>query len=308
MVPPPRRSPGWRWARGSGGHPADGGGHGLLDEERVRGRPACGLGHRRRSTSVMAEGTQTTRGRLKRPTRAVQQQPDHPLRHVEVGDRALAEGALGDDVAGVRPIICQASWPIASTSRVRVLRAITVGSLRTMRGPARRPGCWRCRGRWSRATTASTSVGSDLAVAQGQRLHLTPKLSMLASNVVGGRFRRYSTVARPQKSPPRSGGRRRRPRNHPVPASTMCCASSPSSRRPSDSRFQMGTERFRVSMQNRAAAKASSRCGADTATTTTLSPISRTLHPVQQGDAADHGPAHPRLLGHVARSGTTCSS
>ena len=33
---------------------------------------------------------------------------------------------------GVRPIICHASWPTARTSWVRVLRAITVGSLSTM--------------------------------------------------------------------------------------------------------------------------------------------------------------------------------
>src|SRR6478752_5650623 len=36
---------------------------------------------------------------------------------------------------GVRPIICHASWPIASTSFDRLLSAITVGSLRMIPWP-----------------------------------------------------------------------------------------------------------------------------------------------------------------------------
>ena len=36
---------------------------------------------------------------------------------------------------GVRPIMCHASWPIASTSWVRLLSAMTVGSLRMMPCP-----------------------------------------------------------------------------------------------------------------------------------------------------------------------------
>ncbi len=36
---------------------------------------------------------------------------------------------------GVRPIICQASCPSASTSWVRVFMAMTVGSLRMMPWP-----------------------------------------------------------------------------------------------------------------------------------------------------------------------------
>ena len=56
----------------------------------------------RRSTSVMADGTQmTTRGPVE-PVDAgpLQQQADHALGDVEVGDGALAQRAHGDDVAG----------------------------------------------------------------------------------------------------------------------------------------------------------------------------------------------------------------
>ena len=93
----------------------------------------------RRSTSVMADGTQmTTRGRLKRLTPdPLQQQPDHALGDVEVGDGALAQRAARPRCSsGVRPIICQASWPMASTSWVRLLRAMTDGSFSTMPSPA----------------------------------------------------------------------------------------------------------------------------------------------------------------------------
>ena len=59
----------------------------------------------RRSTSVMADGTQiTTRGRLNLLTPGpLQQQADHALGDVEVGDGALAQRAHGDDVAGRAP-------------------------------------------------------------------------------------------------------------------------------------------------------------------------------------------------------------
>src|SRR5918995_6270209 len=84
--------------------------------------------------------------------------------------------------------------------------------------------------------------------------------------------------------------------------STMCCASRPQLE-PSDqvSRFQMGTERFSVSMQNRAAANASSRWGAVATTTTALSPTSST--PTRCSSAR-----RPRT-GHRARasSATACS-
>ena len=56
----------------------------------------------RRSTSVMADGTQmTTRGPVEAADAGpLQQQADHALGDVEVGDGALAQRAHGDDVAG----------------------------------------------------------------------------------------------------------------------------------------------------------------------------------------------------------------
>ena len=91
----------------------------------------------RRSTSVMADGTHTTtRGRLKRPTRT-RCSSSRIIRWV-TSKSVIAPWRRGRSATmslGVRPIICQASWPIASTSRVRVLRAMTVGSLRTMPRP-----------------------------------------------------------------------------------------------------------------------------------------------------------------------------
>ena len=56
----------------------------------------------RRSTSVIADGTQMTTFGPREPADAdaLQQQPDHPLGDLEVGDRAAAQRTHGDDVAG----------------------------------------------------------------------------------------------------------------------------------------------------------------------------------------------------------------
>ena len=91
----------------------------------------------RRSTSVMADGTQmTTLGRLNRltPTRC---SSSRIMRWV-ISKSVIApwrSGRTATMYPGVRPIICQASWPIASTSWLRSLSAITVGSLSTMPRP-----------------------------------------------------------------------------------------------------------------------------------------------------------------------------
>ena len=62
------------------------------------------------------------------------------------------------------------------------------------------------------------------------------------------------------------------------------------------SRFQIGAVAFTSSMQKRAASNASSRCGADTATTTAASVICERAGSVQDGDPAELGPpvAAPR--------------
>ncbi len=91
----------------------------------------------RRSTGVMADGTHTTtRGRLNRPTRT-RCRSSRIIRWV-TSKSVIAPCRSGRSATmspGVRPIICQASCPMASTSRVRVCRAITVGSFRTMPRP-----------------------------------------------------------------------------------------------------------------------------------------------------------------------------
>jgi hypothetical protein len=91
----------------------------------------------RRSTSVIAVGTHsTTRGRPKRPWRT-RDSSRRSIRWV-TSKSVMAPWRRGRSATmslGVRPIICQASWPMASTSWVRRLRAITVGSLRTMPRP-----------------------------------------------------------------------------------------------------------------------------------------------------------------------------
>src|SRR5579859_512590 len=91
----------------------------------------------RRSTSVIAEGTQiSTRGRLKRDTPA-RCRSSRIMRWVMSKSvmAPLRRGRTATMYPGVRPIICHASWPIARTSWVRELRAMTVGSLRTMPRP-----------------------------------------------------------------------------------------------------------------------------------------------------------------------------
>ena len=87
----------------------------------------------RLSTAVMAEGTQiSTLGRFKRltPTRWSR---TCSMRSV-TSKSVMAPPRSGRSATmypGVLPIICQASVPMARTSRVRESRATTVGSLRT---------------------------------------------------------------------------------------------------------------------------------------------------------------------------------
>ena len=88
----------------------------------------------RRSTLVMAEGTQmSTRGRLSRDT--PQRCSSRRIMRSVMSKSVMApwrSGRTATMYPGVRPIICQASCPMARTSWVRVLRAMTVGSFRTM--------------------------------------------------------------------------------------------------------------------------------------------------------------------------------
>ncbi len=91
----------------------------------------------RRSTSVIADGTQiTTLGRVNRltPTRC---RSRRIIRSV-ISKSVIApprSGRTATMYPGVRPIICHASRPVASTSPVWRLRAMTDGSLSTMPRP-----------------------------------------------------------------------------------------------------------------------------------------------------------------------------
>jgi hypothetical protein len=91
----------------------------------------------RRSTGVMAEGTQiTTRGRLKRltPARCMIKRIMRWVMSKSVM-APLRSGRTATMFDGVRPIMRQASWPTASTSLVWVFSAMTDGSLSTIPSP-----------------------------------------------------------------------------------------------------------------------------------------------------------------------------
>ena len=96
----------------------------------------------RRSTEVMADGTHSsTRGRLSLVT-------PHRRRSSRIVRSVMSKSVMAPSRSGrpatmypgVRPIISQASSPTASTSWVRVLRAITVGSSRMT--PLPRANTW----------------------------------------------------------------------------------------------------------------------------------------------------------------------
>src|SRR5438067_604885 len=80
--------------------------------------------------------------------------------------------------------------------------------------------------------------------------------------------------------------------------------------RPPDhvSRFQMGTVAFRVSMQNRAASKASDRWGAEATTTTDVSPTSRGPVRWSRARRPTTGQRRRASVAIAPRRGTTSSS
>ena len=92
-------------------------------------------------------------------------------------------------------------------------------------------------------------------------------------------------------------------------AAVMCWASRPHDS-PSRhvSRFQIGTDAFSVSIPNRAAAKASGRCGAEATTTTELSPTGTT--PIRWINTTRPNVGHRFRISVAiaANRGTTCSS
>ncbi len=113
----------------------------------------------RRSTSVIAEGHADHDARPVEPADAgaLEQQADHPLRHVEVGDRPLAQRTHRDDVARRSPD----HLPRLVTHRQHLVGlAVQRDDRRLVQDDApalaRRRGCWQCRGRWRGREPAST--------------------------------------------------------------------------------------------------------------------------------------------------------
>ena len=96
----------------------------------------------RRSTEVMADGTQSsTRGRFSLETPA-RRSSRRMVRSV-MSKSVMAPSRSGRTATmypGVRPISCRRSSPTASTSWLRVLRAMTVGSSRMT--PLPRANTW----------------------------------------------------------------------------------------------------------------------------------------------------------------------
>src|SRR3954453_5361199 len=191
--------------------------------------------------------------------------------------------------------MCHASWPMASTSWVWLLRAITVGSLSTIPRPlayisvfavprsmARslaRPAL-PTRSRPLRPAAVTPAVPARV---WGQRVELARELL-------------HVRLHRARLAVPRPEDHRAQQRQHDSDAEIHevghCAGTSWTSSTSSISltwltgwlhsaqslppshvsRFQMGTVVLSVSMQNRAASNASPRCGADTAISTDVSP------------------------------------
>src|SRR5438874_6157500 len=208
--------------------------------------------------------------------------------------------------------MCHASWPMASTSWVWLLRAITVGSLSTMPRPLA----------YTSVLAVPRSMARSLArpALPARRRSLRPAVSPAVPVGVGRQRLQLAGetlhvgLHRPRLAVPHPQHQRSEHRQHDgntevdeirhgatafggghdessavligsLACGSLACAATSStgwlhsaqSLPPSHvSRFQMGTVDLRVSMQKRAASKASLRWGADTATRTAVSPTSRT--------------------------------
>src|SRR3954471_11826188 len=126
------------------------------------------------------------------------------------------------------------------------------------------------------ARSRATSGASALVVARRERPHLT--LEVVDARLHSAGLARLEGGHRePDRGDHHGDGEEHQGAHGVAPltsdASTRCWASRPQLSPPSqDSRFQMGTEALSASMQNRAAANASPRCGADATTSTADSP------------------------------------
>ena len=132
---------------------------------------------------------------------------------------------------------------------------------------------------------------------------------MPVSMRLGWRLRHTSTAV-PSALRPSASSRKRTlltgaPLRRPSRARpTRSLASRPHSEPPAQvSRFQIGTDALRVSMQKRAASNASPRWGADAATTTEVSPIASGPVRCSRASRPVDGPAAPGLVSDLPRAG-----
>ena len=331
VVPPPMSMTMLPTGSSIGQAGADGGRHRLLDELRVGragppGRLGDGapldLGDGRRHADQHAGPVEPGHAD------ALQQQPDHALGDVEVGDGAAAQRPHGDDVAGraadhLPGLVAHgqhlAALAVEGDDRRLVQhdapalgvhqgvggaevdgQVASQGLLLALRRPAvdlvdRADGSSAA----AAAVEPSGPIGPSAAIVATvgrQRPHLPLERLDAAVLALG--------LARPQRARPRAEddeaehhqqedqALHQRPTVGDVAAARRAPSPAPSAH---VSRFQIGTVAFSVSMPKRAASNASPRWGADTATTTDDVPELETAGAVEQRDAPDRRASAARI-------------
>ena len=305
---------------------ADGGGHGLLDELGLGGAGAAG---------GLGDGPPLDLGDGRRhadhdpgPVEAVdadplEQQADHALGDLEVGDGALAQGAHRDDVAGraadhLPRLVAHGQHVLGAAVERDDRRLVEHDAL----APARRPGCWRCRGRWrGRGPALPPPVGAVGGRSSSERERRAPfpvvpgdwpsasisrwKSSTLDMKCVGLRCRSH-TISEPTRVTTTTMRRNARPLTRRAPSwgtSAMCWLPRAHSEPPSqNSFFQIGhggLERVDAELAGlEGGAAVGRRDGDDHRRLGELHPALA----VPQHDAADLGPAAAGLGGELAQA------
>src|SRR5947209_15749771 len=179
--------------------------------------------------------------------------------------------------------MCHASWPMARTSWVWLLRAMTVGSLRTIPRPLAYTSVFAVPKSMARSLArpplpATRPSLRPAAVAPTVPLGIRCQRLQLAGEPLHVRLHRPRLpVPQPQdqraEERQHDGDTEIHEVGHDEATSSTGWLHSAQSLPPSQvSRFQMGTVALRVSMQKRAASNASARWGAEAATNTDVSP------------------------------------
>src|SRR5438105_3774292 len=217
--------------------------------------------------------------------------------------------------------MCNASWPMASTSWVWLLRAMTVGALRTIPRPLAYTSVLAVPRSMARSLASPALPARDPAllatVAAPVPFGVGSECLELAGEALDVRLHRAGlAMTEPQDERAQQAQEDGDPQVDEV--AHWCATSSISltgwlhvaqSVPPAHvSRFQMGTVDLRVSMQKRAAPKASGRWGADATTTTDVSPTSRQPTRCRSATRPSTGHRQRASAAMAARRGTTSSS